>query len=80
MDFSPLIAQVFKLWYVIPFFFVIAIFKTPWFKGVLGEFVVNLSIKLQLDKSKYHLIKNVTLPTEDGSTQIDHIIVFSFFL
>ena len=23
----------------------------------------------------YHLIKNVTFPTEDGTTQIDHVIV-----
>ncbi|MDP2417341.1 MAG: NERD domain-containing protein, partial [Hydrogenophaga sp.] len=49
-----------------------------WFKGVAGEFAVNSSVKLLLDKEKYHLIKNVTLPTEDGSTQIDHIIVSEF--
>ena len=28
-----------------------------------------------LDKSEYHIIKNVTLPVENGTTQIDHIIV-----
>jgi len=27
-----------------------------------------------LDKNAYHLIRNVTLPTETGTTQIDHII------
>ena len=80
MDFSPLIAEVFKLWFFIPIFILIGVLKTPWFKGVLGEFVVNLSIKLQFDKSKYHLIKNVTLPTEDGTTQIDHIIVSQYGL
>jgi restriction system protein len=53
----------------------VAILKSPWFKGIAGEFVVNLSAKLMLDKNEYHLIKNVTLPTEDGTTQIDHIIV-----
>lgn len=36
---------------------------------------MNLAAKLFLNKNDYHLIKNVTLPTEDGSTQIDHIIV-----
>lgn len=50
--------------------------KSPWFKGILGEFIVNLIAKLSLDKDVYHLIKDVTLPTEDGgTTQIDHIIV-----
>jgi hypothetical protein len=49
--------------------------KSPWFKGVMGEFVVNVAAKLMLDKNEYHLIKNVTLPTEEGTTQIDHVIV-----
>ena len=52
-----------------------AIFKSSWFKGILGEFVVNISTKWLLDKNEYHLIKNVTLPTEEGTTQIDHIII-----
>ncbi len=54
---------------------VVTILRTPWFKGIIGEFIVNVSAKLFLDKDKYHLIKNVTLPTENGTTQIDHIIV-----
>ena len=54
---------------------VIKIFNTSWFKGKLGEFLVNLAAKIHLDKNQYHLIKDVTLPTEDGTTQIDHIIV-----
>ena len=44
-------------------------------KGWVGEFYVNYSAKRLLDKNTYHLIKNVTLPTEDSTTQIDHIIV-----
>ncbi|HHJ19184.1 MAG TPA: nuclease [Gammaproteobacteria bacterium] len=79
MDFSPIINQVVGvLWYLIPLGILAAILKSAWFKGVLGEFIVNLSTKLFLDKGKYHLIKNVTLPTEDGSTQIDHVIVSKF--
>jgi hypothetical protein len=31
-----------------------------------------------LDKHVYRLIKNVTLPTENGTTQIDHIIVSKY--
>ncbi len=70
-----LIEQFLKLWFVIPILIILAIFKTAWFKGVFGEFLVNLMAKLRLDKNTYHVIKNVTLPTDDGSTQIDHIIV-----
>ena len=76
MDFTPIINQVIgTLWYLIPIGILAAILKSAWFKGVAGEFIVNLSAKLFLDKEIYHLIKNVTLPTEDGSTQIDHVIV-----
>jgi hypothetical protein len=79
MDFSPIINQIVgALWYLIPIAILAGVFKSPWFKGIVGEFIVNLSAKLLLDKEKYHLIKNVTLPTEDGSTQIDHVIVSEF--
>lgn len=53
----------------------IIIIRTPWFKGIVGEFIVNMLTILFLDKKEYKLIKNVTLPTKDGTTQIDHIIV-----
>lgn len=75
MDLSPLIAEAFKLWYVIPVLFVIAFFKSPWFKGRFGEWLVNRSIKRHFDSETYHLIKDVTLPTKSGTTQIDHILV-----
>jgi restriction system protein len=79
MEFLPIINQIVDvLWYLIPIAILAGILKSPWFKGVVGEFIVNYSAKLLLDKEKYHLIKNVTLPTEDGSTQIDHIIVSEF--
>lgn len=75
MDFSPLFYSLFSFWSFIPIFIVVAIFKSAWFKGLFGEFIINLFAKWKLDKEVYHLIKNVTLPTEDGTTQIDHIIV-----
>ena len=65
-------------WYLIPIFIFAVIIKSAWFKGVLGEWQVNLLIKFFLDKNDYHLIKNVTLSTENGSTQIDHIIVSKY--
>jgi len=79
MDFTPIISQAIStLWYLIPIAIFATVIKTPWFKGVAGEFIVNVGAKLFLDKETYHLIKNVTLPTEDGSTQIDHVIVSKF--
>ncbi len=79
MDFTPILNQIYgTLWYLVPLFVIATLFKSSWFKGVMGEFIVNLSAKLFLDKEQYHLIKNVTLSTEDGSTQIDHIIVSMF--
>ncbi|MCK5716918.1 MAG: NERD domain-containing protein, partial [Thiomargarita sp.] len=86
MDFTPIINQIWNmLWYLIPlviFIIFIALLKyslkSPWFKGMIGEFRVNLLAQSMLDKHQYHLIKNVTLPTEEGTTQIDHIIVSQY--
>ncbi len=61
--------------FIVLFLVVSVILKSPWGKGKLGEFIVNLSTRLFLDKATYHLVKNITLPTEDGTTQIDHVIV-----
>ncbi len=70
-------------WYLIPIFIFAVIVKSAWFKGVLGEWQVNLLIKFFLDKNEYHLIKNVTLLTfsddkEHGTTQIGHVIVSKY--
>jgi len=79
MDLSPILNQIYGIiWYLIPIFIVTILLKLPWVKGAIGEFNVNLRARLFLDKEQYHLIKNVTLPTDDGSTQIDHIIVSKF--
>lgn len=81
MVLAPLINQIVgTLWYLLPILILAALFKSPWFKGVMGEFIVNVAAKLMLDKNEYHLIKNVTLPTEGGTTQIDHVIVSKFGL
>ena len=62
-------------WWLFLLLVIVGFLKTPFMKGVLGEFQVNLLAKLFLDKNVYTLFKNVTLPTEDGTTQIDHVIV-----
>ena len=62
-------------WFLFPLVIFAVIVKSAWFKGALGEWQVNLLIRLFLDKNEYHLIKDVTLPSADGTTQIDHILV-----
>lgn len=57
---------------------VLYFFKSPWFKGFAGEMLVHISVKIHLNKDKYHILRNVTLPTADGTTQIDHIIVSEY--
>jgi restriction system protein len=52
----------------------------PLIKGKAGEGLVNLAAKLRLDPGVYHLIKDVTIPSKTGTTQIDHVIVSKFGL
>lgn len=79
MDFMSLFSGALgTIWYLAPFLIFVTIIKTPWFKGLLGEFLVYFLRNTFLDKQPYRLIKNVTLPTKDGTTQIDHIIVSRF--
>jgi len=75
---TPLLSTLINFWYLIPLFLLLIFFKTPFAKGIFGEFLVNFAVNIRLDKSKYHLLKNITLPTEDGTTQIDHIVVSQF--
>tara|TARA_R110000868_G_scaffold22200_1_gene91128 strand:+ start:513 stop:854 length:342 start_codon:yes stop_codon:yes gene_type:complete len=62
------------IWYLILLLILTVVIKSSWCKGKVGETVVYLSARLFLDNTRYHLIKNITLPTKDGATQTDHII------
>ena len=74
---APLLTQ---LWFFLPLLLIATQLKTAWFKGMVGEWFINLCIRLFLDKREYRLLKDVTLPTPQGSTQIDHVIVSRFGL
>jgi hypothetical protein len=78
MDNSYFTNELFKLWWLIPILLAIAVLKTPWFKGLCGEALVKLAARLRLPAETYHAIHNVTLPTPDGTTQIDHVFVSRF--
>ena len=55
-----------------------AFVRSPWFRGWIGELQVNMAIRLLLGKRSYRLLSNVTVPVEDGTTQIDHVVVSRF--
>ncbi len=46
-------------------------------KGVEGEIRVALDIAT-LDRTKYHAVHNVTVMLDDGTTQIDHVVISKY--
>lgn len=75
MDFSLLAPFASTLFWLLPLAFVIGLLKSPWVKGYLGELLVRLFAHWRLDKQTYRRLHNVTLPTPDGTTQIDHVFL-----
>lgn len=71
-----------QLWWLLPLLVLAAVImevlRSSWLKGILGEALVRFAAKLKLPTETYHRIHNVTLPTPDGTTQIDHIFVSRF--
>ena len=53
-------------------------FNSRWFRGFAWKMRVHILTKIHLDKTKYHILKNVTLPDGDGKIQIDNIIVSEY--
>jgi restriction system protein len=43
-----------------------------------GEAAIRRVLQVHFSSPAYHLLNNVTLPVEDGTTQIDHILVSRF--
>ncbi len=78
LDFSIILVPLLQLLWQLPIIAVVAFFKSPMGKGIVGEGLLNFAINIALEKKKYQLLKNVTLPTEGGTTQIDHIIVSQY--
>ncbi|WP_220783554.1 nuclease-related domain-containing protein [Shewanella sairae] len=48
-------------------------------KGWYGEFLVRLMLR-DLPKNEYTVINNITIQTENGTTQIDHIVASKYGL
>jgi len=61
-------------WFVLLIIFA-AVLKSAWFKGVIGEWMVNFIISRNFKRPGYILFKDILLPTEDGTTQLDHVLL-----
>ena len=79
MNTSQILAPLFsQLWWMIPLFLIVGAIKVfkPFLKGKMGEFAVSTHVKLYLDKEKYTLLNDCTLPDmQNQTTQIDHILL-----
>ncbi|WP_040259307.1 nuclease-related domain-containing protein [Pseudomonas massiliensis] len=53
----------------------IALLKSRWAKGHLGELLARFAAYLHLDQKTYRRLHNLTLDTPDGTTQIDHVFL-----
>lgn len=63
------------LWYLLPLPLLVWALFSRWFKGLIGGVILDYLAEHKLDKETYTLIKHAHLPTEEGSVQIDHLIV-----
>ena len=64
---SQIIYPLLTVFWWVPLLLLIPIARTAWFKGLMGEWLVNLSARLFLPSSKYTRFHNVTLNTLDGT-------------
>lgn len=76
--YASILNEALRFWWVIPTLLLFSALKTPWFKGWLGESLVKFAAWLRLPADTYHAFHNITLPTPEGTTQIDHIFVSRF--
>lgn len=51
---------------------------TNFLKGWVGEMMGAIAHRIFLDNSIYFPLNNLTIPTKNGTTQIDHLIVSKF--
>ena len=72
---SLLLGLILPFWWVLPLLLAFAWLQSPTGKGWFGEALLHLVLRLALPRAHYHLRRNVTLPTADGTTQIDHVVI-----
>jgi hypothetical protein len=75
-----LISLIKVFWLLLPAAVIVRLCGSPLFKGMTGELKVRLFIRLHLDRRIYHVFSGLLLPTADGTTQIDHLLVSRYGL
>lgn len=65
-------------WLLLPAIALVRLLKSRWWKGMMGERQVSKAIQRHLDRRAYHLFCNILLPTADGTTQLDHVVVSQY--
>jgi hypothetical protein len=70
IDILGLLSGVFaQVWYIIPLLLFVSIFKSRWFKGMFGKFLVNRLLS-QLPESDYTLVLNGPFEADSGQSII----------
>lgn len=63
---------------VLVFLVVVLALRSGRFKGLFGELRIRAATKLRLAGRTYRSLHDLTLPTPDGTTQVDHVVVSRF--
>ncbi|KAA2284733.1 nuclease-related domain-containing protein [Arenimonas fontis] len=64
-----------SFWWLWLIALLILLLRVPAIKGWFGERLVEVSLRLSLPSDVYQVCHDITLPTQDGSTQVDHVVV-----
>lgn len=76
---TPVLAPLWNVaWFLIIAAVIAGILRSPIVKGWFGEAQGALAKHLLLDKSIYTTLNNITIPTSNGTTQIDHVVVSKY--
>ncbi len=79
MHLAPYLDIINYLYLLIPLVLISQLLTLPVVRGWLGERKVNHYLRRNLGPD-YRLLTNLTLPTADGTTQIDHLLVSPYGL
>jgi|GEM_PF-255629 len=67
-----------QLWWALPLLLLLALLRTPAFRGLVGTWALQLAVKSGLDQNDYHMFRHVKLPLANGTARIDHLIVSQY--
>lgn len=72
---SSLLSLALSFWWLWLIALLVALSRIPAIKGWFGEQLVRMSLSKALPPADYRIRHDVALPSRDGSTQIDHVVV-----